>query len=441
MPRYCTTALMALAAWGLIWIAPVRADDTADMHAEISKLKGELEALSRQDAAELDTAIESYLAENDSWKGAQGEDKWQAITMGAAITAVNQNTLALDPGNKSVVNGRVDMWFNFNVAEGLDIRVDLVGATGGTFPGAFPLDQGGFGPPATLAGAFDGIGVNSTVSTRPLGGVQVKEAFFRYAYAAGNTTLNWELGMVDPRDRFLQNAFMSDQYSGFIHNQFKDATAISWATNGFSSAPSAPGSSPTILGIYGWVSFGENDAFTVSYGWFNTPGEFFDAGQLYVQFGWKGEVRGREMNVQLLWVYDNAYNKAFSNGEDGDNQWGASWDWMATDNIGLFFRITGNSENTNIAEASAAFGLVYTGIGARKDEAGLAIGYIKANTDVITLPEDTEWTLELYYKFMLADGKFQITPNLIYVSDPGGGGLAWEDDTLFILGVRFYVPF
>ena len=39
------------------------------------------------------------------------------------------------------------------------------------------------------------------------------------------------------------------------------------------------------------------------------------------------------------------------------------------------------------------------------------------------------------------DGKFQITPNLIYVADPGGGGLAWEDDALFILGVRFYVPF
>jgi hypothetical protein len=275
--------------------------------------------------------------------------------------------------------------------------------------------------------------------------VQIKEAFIRYAYAAGNTTLNWELGMIDPRDRFLQNAFMSDQYGGFIHNQFKDASAISWSTNGFGSVPAAagPGASPTIIALFGWVSFGKDDAFTASYGWFNTPGEFFDSGQLYVQFGWKGQVRGREMNVQLLWVYDNAYNKLIGNGEDADNQWGASWDWMASDNIGLFFRIAGNSESTNFVESSAAFGLVWSGIGARKEVAGLALGYVKGNADSLigVLPEDTEWTLELYYKFMLADGKFQVTPNLIFVSDPGGGGLAWEDDALFILGVRFYVPF
>jgi len=443
MPRYCTTALMALVAWGLIWTAPVRADDTAEMHEEISKLKSELESLSRQDAAELESAIETYLDDTDSWKGAQGEDRWKAITMGASLTAVNQNTVALDPGNRSVVNGRVDFWFNFQVAEGLEIQIELLGATGGTFPAEFPLDQGGFGPPATFAGVFDGIGVNSTVSTRPLGGVQVKEAFIRYAEQLGNTTLHWELGMVDPRDRFLQNAFMSDQYTGFMHNQFKDASAVSWATNGFSSVPGA-GASPTILALYGWVSFGQDDAFTVSYGWFNTPGRYFDGGQLYVQFGWKGKVRGREMNVQVLWVYDNAYNKSFGNGEDADNQWGASWDWLAADRLGLFFRIAGNSENTNFVEASAAFGLVYTGIGTRKDDqVGFAIGYIKANVDTAigALPEDTEWTLELYYRFMLADGKFQITPNLIYVADPGGGGLAWEDDTLFILGVRFYVPF
>jgi carbohydrate-selective porin OprB len=108
----------------------------------------------------------------------------------------------------------------------------------------------------------------------------------------------------------------------------------------------------------------------------------------------------------------------------------------------VFFRLAGNTENTNPIESSAAFGVVFTGVGSRKDDQlGLAIGYLKSNTDVITTPEDTEWSLEFYYKFMLADGKFQITPNLIYVADPGGGGLAWEDDTLFILGVRFYVPF
>ena len=100
MHRYCTTALMAIVACGFIWIAPARADDTADMHEEIAKLKSELDSLSRQDAAELDSAIETYLDESNSFRGAQGEDRWKSITMGAAITAVSQNTVALDPGNR-----------------------------------------------------------------------------------------------------------------------------------------------------------------------------------------------------------------------------------------------------------------------------------------------------------------------------------------------------
>jgi carbohydrate-selective porin OprB len=60
---------------------------------------------------------------------------------------------------------------------------------------------------------------------------------------------------------------------------------------------------------------------------------------------------------------------------------------------------------------------------------------------VITLPEDTEFSLEVYYRYMAEDGKLQITPHLIFVSEPGGGQLVFGDDALFILGLRIHVPF
>ncbi len=441
MPRYCTTVLMALGVLGLIFTAPVRADDAADMHREISKLRGELDALSKQDSADIETAVENYLAESDSWRSAEGEDKMSKLTMGAWFTAVNQNTVGSDPQNVSTVNGNVAVLFNFNVTEGLDIFTDLFAGTEGTLPGLFPLDSGGFGPPSTLAGQFDGIGINGSVPVRPSGGVQILQAGIRTAYPVGSVKLHWEMGLIDPRERFLQNTFMRSENNQFVHNQFDDESAISWATRADSSETFGDTGAPTILGLYGWVPFGAEDAFTFRYGWFNTPGEFFDRGQFYLEFSWRGKVSGREMNFVVMYAYDGFSDKG--GGGEADSQWGVSWDWLATDKAGVFIRIAGNNKDVNPVEASAAFGFVWTGIGNRKDDQfGLAIGYIKANTDFDPLlPEDTEWTLELYYKFMVADGKMQITPNIIYVKDPGGGGLAWQDEVLWILGVRFHVPF
>ena len=65
----------------------------------------------------------------------------------------------------------------------------------------------------------------------------------------------------------------------------------------------------------------------------------------------------------------------------------------------------------------------------------------KANKSVLVgVPEDTEWSFELYYRLMLEEGKLQVTPHLLFVIDPGGG-INWVDDTLVILGLRVFVPF
>ena len=444
MPRYCTLALLALVALGTTFTTQVQAQDADDMHREIAKLRVELDALSAQESADIEAAVESYLDESDAWKAAQGEDAMSRITLGAWLTAVSQNTVGSDPQNTSTVNGNVALLFNFSVADGLDVFADILGSTEGTLPSLFPKDSGGFplvGSPSTLAGQFDGIGVNGTVQTRPAGGVEILQAGVRSSYQMGGVNMNWELGLIDPRERFLQNTFMRDENSQFVHNQFDDESAISWASRADDSAFFGDTGAPTILGIHGWIPFGEGDAFTARYGWFNTPGAFFDKGQLYLEFSWRGKVRGREMNVVLTYVYDGFSDRGA--GGQNDSQWGVSWDWFGTDRLGLFLRISGNNKDVNPVEASAAFGFVYNGFGSRKDDQfGLAVGYLKAN-DVVdpSLPEDTEWTLELYYKFMFANGKFQMTPNIIYVKDPGGGGTGWEDEVIWILGIRFHVPF
>ena len=115
------------------------------------------------------------------------------------------------------------------------------------------------------------------------------------------------------------------------------------------------------------------------------------------------------------------------------------------DNIGVFFKLSANGDDVASVELDATFGFVFNGlIGSRPDDVfGVGIGFLAANDTVVgTAAEDSEFTFEIYYKYMSDNGKMQITPHLIYISDPSGGdnGPAGTDN-FFILGIRFFVPF
>jgi len=429
MYRYCTRVLTALCALGLIWAAPTWADDSAEIQAEINKLQSELNELARQESVDVETEIENYLDRNEAFRGAQGDDAWSRITIGANVLAVNQNTLTYDPRNVSTVNGRIELNTLFQATDALAIFANLVAQTGGTFPGEFPPDTGGFSGARTFAGQDDGIGVNGSILPRPVGGVQVREAGIRYFREYTKMTVGMELGLIDPRERYLQNRFMNDERTQFMNNEFDDASAISWSTTADAT--------PDIIGAHFWMPFGNEDQFTLRLGWFNAAGRWFDNGQLYVEFQWKLQVKGGEMNIIFMWMHDR-----FTSTQE-DNQWGVSWDWQFSDRLGLFARLAGNTEDVAAVELGAAFGFVWSGVGSRPDDQlGVGIYYLSANEDVMVgLLEDTEVAVEVYYKYMAADGKFQVTPFMQWVSDPGGGGLAWEDDSLWILGLRIYVPF
>jgi len=252
----------------------------------------------------------------------------------------------------------------------------------------------------------------------------------------GDLKLYWELGKRDPRTRFNQNAFADDENTQFIHNSFDDTAAFLWGTANSGVLSSTAGT----VGWHMWLHLGDNEQFTVNWGWFNAPGTFFDQGQFYIQFHWKGEISGREMNLRVAALINERFRDADG---DGDASGGVSWDWWATDTIGLFVRIAGRGGDVNPVEFDASIGAVFHGlISSRPDDRlGVAFGFITADDELIAVTEDTEFTIEIYYAYMAEDGKLQITPHLIFVSDPGGGEAEFGDDTLFILGLRVHVPF
>jgi hypothetical protein len=394
--------------------------------------KGELERLRQENqglkAAALEQDITAYLAETKGWAGAQGGDGLKGVTLHATFTTVFQGTLGQDP-NIGLVDGDFDLDFDFQVNDRVALFAHLTANNGGA--GSFP----GFGPVGvTAAGGGDGIDVNGTVPTNP-GAVVTNEVGVRVASHLGQTTLNWEMGEIDPRLRFLQNAFVPNNNVSFIHNSFADPASVQWITT-------AAGT--TSLGWYMWLEFGGEKQFTLSWGWFNTPGQWFSNGQFYLQFGWKGEVSGREMNLRLLLHWDE-FNPTAT--DDDNATFGWSWDWWIAEKVGLFITGGFNTQDTNPVEYDFQAGFVFSGmVGSRPDDQfGIGLIFTQIDEDFTgAVPEATEFGFEIYYRLVMGDGKVHVTPHVIYILDPGGGvggPGGFTEDNLFIVGVRMHVPF
>jgi len=452
MGRFLFVGGLACLVLGLVAL-PALADDDAGLKQEVQKLRQEVAVMQ---SSMLEKEIDAYLSETQAWQGAQGGDALGGITIHASFTAVYQGTVGQSSNGAQDINsvdGDVDLQFDFQVTDNLNLFIHMTAnnSGGGSFPNIFgqtfvsaPFNAIG-GPSlsaATLAGATDGIGVNGTVPTAP-GSVTVYEAGISSSVNLGDNKLNWEIGALDPRTRFLQNRFADDENTQFVDNLFDDSSAVLWLTDA---------SGRVSLGVHGWISFGDNQQFTLNFGYFNMPGQYFNSGQFYLQLSWKGEVNGREMNVHVMGWYQEFFGAGkpggtFGNGTSLDNDEtgvGVSWDWMVTENIGAFFRTAYNNADINPVDYDISGGAVFKNlIASRPDDViGIAFGLVHANNNVLVgVPEDQELHLEIYYRFMAEDGKLQVTPNIIFVNNPGGGIPPFADDTLFILGLRIHVPF
>jgi hypothetical protein len=418
-----------------------------DVQGENERLRQENQGLK---AAQLEQDVTAYLAETKGWEGAQGGDGLKGVTLRADFVAVYQGLIGNDGTDIGVVDGDFDLNFDLQVSDEVSLFINMTAnnGSGASFPGTF--SGAGLGAAfspfglTTNAGLTDGIDVNGTVPTNP-GAVATNEVGARITSTFGNTVLHQEMGEIDPRTRFLQNVFAPNSNKTFIHGSFADTASVEWITTSFGT---------TSLGWYVWLELGAQKQFTLSAGWFNLPGTWFDHGQLYIQFAWKGEVKGREMNVRFLFNLDG-YNGVNGAGpgagvaiDDTGFVVGWSWDWWLTEKIGIFFTGGFNVEDTNPVDYDFQLGFVFQNmIASRPDDSfGAGVVFTHLDTDIVgAVPEETELGVELYYKLAMANGRVWVTPHLIFVSDPGGGtivnGGSFADDTLFILGVRVWVPF
>ena len=376
--------------------------------------------------------VHNYLMGVSAHGGASGANGFKGVSVEARFTTVAQATLGADPFNRHAVNGDVDIDFNFEVTDNLDLFLKMTANTSGAFPGGFGAISGTF--PATLSGAADGIGVNGTVSTSP-GSVRMHEAGAAWTTSIGDQTLTVIFGKLDPRDRFAQNRFAGDENTQFLNNLFDDPAAITWPTNA---------TGRTVLGIHAYTTLGSNEQYRLDFGWYNQSGQFFDNGILLWQFSWTGQLRGREINVRV-------YGQIDAGPSDISAGAGVSVDWWATDKIGVFARITIHDNispadgGVNHVESDWQVGAVFHGLLPSRpdDELGVAVGYIKGPVGAFTglsSPENQELIVEVYYKYILEGGKLQISPMVQFLIDPGAGNFA-EPDTLVLLGLRIHVPF
>jgi hypothetical protein len=414
-----------------------------DNSGEVEKLRQENQQLK---AAQLEQDVTAYLAETKGWEGAQGGEGLKGVTLHADFVAVFQGTLGQGNGASDigVMDGDFDLNFDLQVSDDVSLFCYMTANNGGagSFPGQFGAGSIAFG--ATNAGFTDGIDVNGTVPTNP-GAVATNEVGARITSQFGNTTFHQEMGEIDPRTRFLQNAFVPNNNKTFIHNSFTDTSSVQWITTA---------GGQTSLGWYMWLELGDQKQFTLSWGWFNLPGQWFQNGQFYIQFAWKGEVKGREMNAKICFNLDS-YNGANGAGpgagaaiDDMAFVVGWSWDWWLTEKIGIFFTGGFNTDDVNPVEYDFTVGFVFQNMIASRpdDQFGAGVVWTTLDTDIVgAVPEETEFGFELYYRLAMAGGKVWVTPHFLFIFDPGGGDIAsggsFADDTLFILGLRVYIPF
>lgn len=444
MHRHFSASAIGFLVLGLLAASPVWAGDSVALQEEVTQLKEQVAALSAQQSSLLQEEVAQYLETNQAWRTAEGGGKtaWDKITLNSRLTTVVQGTLGLDPANRTGVDGDVDLDFTFQVNDNLQIVLNLTANTSLEFQEDGFSGIGGSGfealfsgiAGATGAGLTDGIGVNGTAPTDP-GSITVYEAIVWWRVAMGDNTGNIGWGAMDPRRYFAQNAFADDENRQFLNNAFDDPTAVPWLSDA---------SGRTVFGFLFWMDLGSAKAWRLSAAWFNTPGQWFNQGQLFIQIAWKGEVSGRTMNVRVFGFYDSFFDV------DAEAGGGVSWDWLVSDKIGLFIRLDANGSDTNPVTFDGSIGACFMGlVGSRPDDQlGIAVGFLSLDntsgfngTGPLTFAEDTEFTVEVYYRFSMEGGKMEVTPGLQFISDPGGGSAGWSDDALFMLFLRIFVPF
>ncbi|MEE8106353.1 MAG: hypothetical protein V3T86_12530 [Planctomycetota bacterium] len=433
MHRQISLFALALLAMGLFLATPAAADDTAALREEVKQLQERLDNMTQSG---LDQEVEDYLASNQASQNAQGGSRWDDVTvhfrfLAQGVASVGYGEDATGTSNDHDVQGLADLDFDFNITENLRGFIYLTTRSGNRATG-LPLGQG-----TTAAGLTDGIGTDGNTGVTGTG-LAVYETGLEHAMALGSTTLHWQVGKLDPRTRFGQNAYADSAHTQFMNNGFTDSSAILWTSTATNPNQYA--------GMFGWIELGANKNMTLAFGWFNATGQFFNNGQFYIQLHIARESNGRPMNIRIFGTYDKMNLDASGDGYAGG---GVSFDMKATDTLGVFVRVVANGSDVNPVDLDAVVGVAWNVSSSRPDDVlGIGVGWASLQNVTqgsfapLAFGEDTELTVEVYYNRMEEGGKLQITPFLQFISDPAQTTpVRRSEDSIFLLGLRIFVHF
>jgi len=446
----------------LVLAAAVSAGDAAREAAqreELRQIQEKVDVLARQQKALLDREVADYLATQRATAAADGATSLveirrtqAAVTVdakfleslpdrglgfGTLLAAVAQTTVGNDPADRAVVDGKVDLDMHLKITDTLSGRLWLTANNmgDGTFDWALgPFDSHPAIGGHTAGGLIDGIGLNGLAPTRK-GSVTVQEAGVRYVCRRVEG-FGWEMGLIDPRTRFGQTRY-DDAHRYFLLNGVADQSSVPFLTT-------ADGRD--VLGLRLDYRWGEGGRWKASSAWFNTPGEFFDNGQYYLQLEHTWDVGGGALDARAFGYIDNHFEHEAR--RDSAAGGGIALEWTK-ERLGLFLKLSANGSDANPVEFDAALGAVVKGVAPSRpdDHLNLALtGALLRDTmdpyawrGPFTFESDYEMAFEGSYTFHV-DDHIAITPGIIFISDVGGG-VGWTDDTLWVFSTRFVFDF
>ncbi len=448
----CLLVVMVLLP-GYGYSAQVSDQELQQLMQTINQLKAKVDALEKKvkeyEAQQRQVAeeVQEVKKGNEDLKAKAShlerlEETFGRFEVGADLTFVGQGSMNNDHNNPDEGDTQDGAW-------SFDIEVTSHIWEHGT---AYMLIEGGQGE-----GLDDEVstlsGLNDDAPGSDSAHAEVTEAWYEQEVPlSGMGGLLFTLGKVDLTNYFDTNEVANDETAQFLSSGFVNNLAVEW---------------PDDNGLGARVTWSPSELVDLSVGWAEADSDWediFDDGFGIVELDLKPTLGGMPGNYRFyLWVNASdhldvddmkevARGRSSRIDQDGTN-WGAgvSFDQQVSKWLTLFLR-AGVMDGDLIAEEGdvpidGAFSLGFQVDGALWSRQGdlfsVAFGTVFVNDELqgyYDLPDrlSDEHHLEAFYRFSFFDGRFQLSPDLQVIWNPGGDD---DADTVTVLGTRMQVNF
>lgn len=281
--------------------------------------------------------------------------------------------------------------------------------------------------------------------------VHLDQAWYETTIGDGQMTLT--LGQLDPTSYFDTNNYANNERFQFLANQFGNNPTIEFGGTG------------NFYGAGFRLTYSPSDLVDITFGALEGDGDYkemFDRPFVIAEVDLKPKPAGKEGNYRFYawqnslphYRVDGDGNIAFltATGNPSDNPpadmigdkntgFGISLDQALTDNLGLWTRLGIQDKDVSQFDRHVSGGIQLSGaaLGRPEDVIGVGLGLTMisdAYKDASGL-DGNELYAEAYYNMTVKEG-FQVTPDIQYISNPGGDD---EQDPFLVYGIRAGVMF